>query len=89
MHQIWSSFSPQGSPLLKFYPSSQTATLNPRTGKIYYLGGVYDDAKSNIAPTIPFHWAAVFDTNSGDWLNETLHGEVPTNRRHHTANLCM
>lgn len=36
-----------------------------------------------------FRWASVFNTNSGDWLNETLNGDVPTDRMYHTATLCM
>ncbi|KAG2236083.1 hypothetical protein INT48_006099 [Thamnidium elegans] len=86
---IWSSFSPQSSTLSEFYPSFQTATFNPRTGKIYYLGGsfVTSSVNSTRSSRIPLSWAAVFNTNSGDWSNETLHGDVPTDRLHYTTNL--
>ncbi|KAG2236084.1 hypothetical protein INT48_006100 [Thamnidium elegans] len=61
----WAPFSPQASTLLDFYPTSQTATINPNTGKVYYLGGSYYTTTSNWAPIkIPFSWAAVFDTKS-------------------------
>ncbi|KAG2228896.1 hypothetical protein INT48_003133, partial [Thamnidium elegans] len=84
----WSPFSPQSSTLLDFYPTSQTATINPNTGKVYYLGGSYYTTTSNWAPIkIPFSWAAVFDTKSGSWSNETMGGNLPTARMYHTANL--
>ncbi|KAG2236067.1 hypothetical protein INT48_006083 [Thamnidium elegans] len=61
----WAPFSPQASTLLDFYPTSQTATINPNTGKVYYLGGSYYTTTSNWAPIkISFSWAAVFDTKS-------------------------
>ncbi|KAG2230225.1 hypothetical protein BDF21DRAFT_490689 [Thamnidium elegans] len=85
---IWSSFSPQSKTLADFYPNSQTATINPITGKIYYLGGSYYTTSSNGNPArVPFNWAAVFSTKSGTWSNETLNGVVPTDRIYHTANL--
>ncbi|GAA5806733.1 hypothetical protein MFLAVUS_000081 [Mucor flavus] len=84
----WAPFSPQSSTLLDFYPTSQTATINPSTGKVYYLGGSYYTTTSNWVPIkIPFSWATVFDTKSGTWSNETLGGSVPTTRMYHTANL--
>ncbi|GAA5806747.1 hypothetical protein MFLAVUS_000095 [Mucor flavus] len=84
----WASFSPQASTLLDFYPTAQTATINPNTGKVYYLGGSYYTTSSNWAPIrTPFNWAAVFDTKSGTWSNETLGGDIPTARMYHTANL--
>ncbi|KAI9273474.1 hypothetical protein EDC94DRAFT_195963 [Helicostylum pulchrum] len=84
----WAPFSPQASTLLDFYPTSQTATINPSTGKIYYLGGTYYTTTNNWAPIkIPFSWAVVFDTKSGTWSNETMRGSVPSTRMYHTANL--
>ncbi|KAI8080979.1 hypothetical protein BDF21DRAFT_493291 [Thamnidium elegans] len=84
----WAPFSPQASTLLDFYPTSQTATINPNTGKVYYLGGSYYTTTSNWAPIkIPFSWAAVFDTKSGTWSNETMGGNLPSTRMYHTANL--
>ncbi|KAI8080980.1 hypothetical protein BDF21DRAFT_493292 [Thamnidium elegans] len=84
----WAPFSPQASTLLDFYPTSQMATINPNTGKVYYLGGSYYTTTSNWAPIkIPFSWAAVFDTKSGTWSNETMGGNLPSTRMYHTANL--
>ncbi|KAI9273460.1 hypothetical protein EDC94DRAFT_580422 [Helicostylum pulchrum] len=84
----WAPFSPQSDTLLDFYPTSQTATINPSTGKVYYLGGTYYTTTNNWAPiNIPFSWAAVFDTKSGTWSNETLGGDIPTTRMYHTADL--
>ncbi|KAI9273451.1 hypothetical protein EDC94DRAFT_594918 [Helicostylum pulchrum] len=84
----WAPFSPQASTLLDFYPTSQTATINPSTGKVYYLGGTYYTTTNNWVPIrIPFSWAVVFDTKSGTWSNETLGGDIPTTRMYHTADL--
>ncbi|KAI8081051.1 hypothetical protein BDF21DRAFT_451946 [Thamnidium elegans] len=84
----WSPFSPQASTLLDFYPLDQTATINPSTGKIYYLGGNYYTTTNNWERiTIPFNWAAVFNTESGTWSNETMEGNLPASRMYHTSNL--
>ncbi|GAA5796963.1 hypothetical protein HPULCUR_002341 [Helicostylum pulchrum] len=84
----WSPFSPQGNTLLDFYPVDQTATINPSTGKIYYLGGNYYTTTSNWARvTMSFNWAVVFDTKSGTWSNNTMNGNLPAARMYHTANL--
>ncbi|KAI9273454.1 hypothetical protein EDC94DRAFT_676934 [Helicostylum pulchrum] len=84
----WAPFSPQSDTLLDFYPTSQTATINPSTGKVYYLGGTYYTTTNNWVPIrIPFSWAVVFDTKSGTWSNETLGGDIPTTRMYHTADL--
>ncbi|KAI9268455.1 hypothetical protein EDC94DRAFT_687354 [Helicostylum pulchrum] len=84
---IWSAFSPQSSTLANFFPFRQTATINPNTGKVYYLGGSYYIKGLWEPREIPFSWAAVFDTNSGTWSNETLKGSIPTSRMYHTASL--
>ncbi|GAA5806813.1 hypothetical protein MFLAVUS_000161 [Mucor flavus] len=84
----WSTFSPQASTLLDFYPQDQTATINPSTGKIYYLGGNYYTTTSNWQRvTMPFNWATVFNTGSGTWTNYTMNGNLPAPRMYHTANL--
>ncbi|CAO3618092.1 unnamed protein product [Mucor hiemalis] len=89
VEKIWQSFTPQGNlPPVNYYPDSQTATLDPSTGKVYYLGGLYYSPTEE-EKKISFRWAITFGTTSGLWSNETLtsNGAFPTGRIGHTATL--
>ncbi|CAO3618088.1 unnamed protein product [Mucor hiemalis] len=83
----WTQFSPQTGIPANYYPDAQTATLDPNSGKIYYLGGLYyTPTKDEIL--VPFKWALTFNTKVGLWSNESLSGAVyPSGRQYHTADL--
>lgn len=84
----WAPFNPQINAPANYYPNSQTATLDSVSGKVYYLGGsFYTPKEPTYSTRIAFSWAYTFNTKSGTWLNETLGGEIPSNRIYHTADL--
>ncbi|CEP09085.1 hypothetical protein [Parasitella parasitica] len=84
----WLPKSPQLNIPTVFY-SAQTATLNPKTGLIYYLGGFYysspDYTKENKQD---FKSANVFNTSSSSWFSMILSGTTPGARMFPTATLC-
>ncbi|CAO3647747.1 unnamed protein product [Mucor hiemalis] len=83
----WTQLSPQTGIPANFHPDAQTATLDPNSGKIYYLGGLYySPTKDEIL--VPLRWALTFNTKIGLWSNESLSGDVyPSARQFHTADL--
>ncbi|CAO3702903.1 unnamed protein product [Rhizopus stolonifer] len=87
----WSHFTPQLSIPKNYYPSAFTATLNPETGIIYYLGGQYYTSKSINPFKLAFNQAHVFDTKQGQWgitqLNSVPSSRIPTNRLYHSATM--
>ncbi|CEG77383.1 hypothetical protein RMATCC62417_12144 [Rhizopus microsporus] len=90
--QTWSYFSPQQAfPDPDFYPNSQSATFNPRTGRIYYFGGSYY-THTNYGPIrFPFSKTYIFNTIQGTWslqpLAATIGSSVPSDRIYHTTTL--
>ncbi|KAG1043422.1 hypothetical protein G6F43_011655 [Rhizopus delemar] len=90
--KTWSLRSPQTNIPANFLVNSHTATLNPRTGKIYILGGSYYTATSVIYPIrFPFSDTYVFDTVIGSWslvkLNAASNSRVPSDRVYHSATM--
>ncbi|KAG1149287.1 hypothetical protein G6F37_001788 [Rhizopus arrhizus] len=88
--QEWSYFSPQKNLMKNIYINHHTATLNPKTGKIYYLGGqIYQDINCNSKIPIAndFTSSYVFDTKKGEWKNQPLGGARPGYRSYPTATL--
>ncbi|KAG1383489.1 hypothetical protein G6F60_001837 [Rhizopus arrhizus] len=88
--QEWSYFSPQKNLMKNIYINDHTATLNPKTGKIYYLGGqLYQDINCNSKTPIgnDFTSSYVFDTKKGEWKNQPLGGARPGYRIYPTATL--
>lgn len=86
--QVWVRLSPQLDSPANFFPNSQTATIHPSTGKIYFIGGSYytpDDPMNK--KKVSFAWAHTFDTKSAAWVNQTLGGVHPSQRDFHTTNL--
>ncbi|KAG2201998.1 hypothetical protein INT47_000537 [Mucor saturninus] len=84
----WADLSPQLNVPLDFYPNTQSATINPGSGKIYYFGGLfYTPANDGVAAKIPLSWGYTFNTVSSSWTNETFGGSVPSERIYHTTNL--
>ncbi|CAO3688194.1 unnamed protein product [Rhizopus stolonifer] len=87
--KIWSHFAPQSNIPTSFFPNSQTATLNPKTGKIYYLGGSYYTPSTGYR--FPFSESYVFDTTQGSWslvkLSAANNSIVPTDRLYHSATM--
>ncbi|EIE79810.1 hypothetical protein RO3G_04515 [Rhizopus delemar RA 99-880] len=68
--QEWNYFSPQKNLLQNFYISEHTATLNPKSGKIYYLGG-----QRYICPDVIY----ILDLTTNTWTNAStkLTGNFP------------
>ncbi|KAG2201994.1 hypothetical protein INT47_000533 [Mucor saturninus] len=84
----WSGFTPQTNVPADYYPNSQSATIDPSTGKVYFFGGSYYSPFSNGSPTrVPFHSGYTFNTKSGGWAEEAYAGEIPTDRMFHSTNL--
>ncbi|KAI7895983.1 uncharacterized protein EV154DRAFT_598922 [Mucor mucedo] len=84
----WSGFTPQTNVPADYYPNSQSATIDPSTGKVYFFGGSYYSPFSNGSPTrVPFHTGYTFNTKSGGWAEEKYGGEFPTERMFHSTNL--
>ncbi|KAG1048539.1 hypothetical protein G6F43_009077 [Rhizopus delemar] len=71
--QEWSYFSPQKNLMKNIYISAHTATLNPKTGKIYYLGGqLFQNISCKTATANDFTSSYVFDTKKGEWKKQPL-----------------
>lgn len=86
---LWANKSPQINLPINFY-SSQTATFNPRTGLIYYLGGDYFSPPDyTITHSQDYNTANMFNTTSGNWHLVQLQGDAPAPRISPTATLCM
>ncbi|KAG1454929.1 hypothetical protein G6F55_007348 [Rhizopus delemar] len=86
--QEWNYFSPQKNLLQNFYISEHTATLNPKSGKIYYLGGQrYSKISCSESTDNGFNTSYVFDTKKGVWDMEVLKGQIPDYRTDATATL--
>ncbi|CAO3702904.1 unnamed protein product [Rhizopus stolonifer] len=87
----WSHFTPQRNIPISYYPNAFTATLNPETGIIYYLGGNYYTSKSFNPFKLAFNQAHVFDTKQGQWgiteLNSVPSSRIPSNRVYHSATM--
>jgi hypothetical protein len=71
------------------YMNDHTATLNPKTGKIYYLGGqLFHDSSCSTYPFVnDFTSSYVFDTKKGEWEKQSLGGDYPSPRYYPTATL--
>ncbi|RCI03309.1 hypothetical protein CU098_011802 [Rhizopus stolonifer] len=69
--------------------SAQTATLDPKTGLVYYLGGFYSQSSDGYSAEnkMDYKSANVFNTNSGAWSNVKLSGTSPSTRMFPTATL--
>ncbi|KAG1303594.1 hypothetical protein G6F64_009943 [Rhizopus arrhizus] len=90
--KTWSIRSPQTNIPTNFFVNSHTATLNPRTGKMYILGGSYYTATSVIYPIrFSFSETYVFDTVIGSWslvkLNAASNSRIPSDRVYHSATM--
>ncbi|KAI7888333.1 uncharacterized protein EV154DRAFT_517978 [Mucor mucedo] len=84
----WYDFSPQANIPADYYPNTQSATIIPSTGKVYYFGGSYytpDSLSQSIR--VPFDKGNTFDTKAGSWSQETFTGDIPSNRLFHSTNL--
>ena len=70
------------------YINDHTATLNPKTGKIYYLGGqLYQNISCKTGTLNEFTSSYVFDTKKGEWKKQPLGGDHPGYRQYSTATL--
>jgi hypothetical protein len=56
---------------------------------IYYFGGTFYTPTDVNNDRVVFDFGYTFNTSSGSWANETFHGDIPSERIYHTANLCM
>ncbi|KAI8638726.1 hypothetical protein BD408DRAFT_13742 [Parasitella parasitica] len=84
----WIERSPQTNTPLRFY-AGQTATLDPKTGLIYYLGGYYYTAPDyTISIAQDYHTANVFNSKNGNWQTIELSGDkIPSPRLLPTATM--
>jgi hypothetical protein len=88
----WLIRSPQTKTPANIMYSSQTATFNPRSNLIYYLGGFFTSKNTSRNATgkadrVGFRTANVFDTKSGAWNTLNLRGQAPRDRVFTTATL--
>ncbi|RCI01671.1 hypothetical protein CU098_009612 [Rhizopus stolonifer] len=87
--KTWSHFAPQSNIPKNFYLNSQTATLNPKTGKIYYMGGSYYTPLTGYR--FPFSESYVFDTTQGSWslvkLSAAPTSRIPSDRIYHSTTM--
>ncbi|KAI9263784.1 hypothetical protein BY458DRAFT_556941 [Sporodiniella umbellata] len=87
--KAWSHFTPQTNIPPNFFVNSQTATLNPKTGKIYYMGGTYYSPSTS--SRFSFSNSYVFDTMQGSWslvkFTAQPNGKIPSDRLYHSATL--
>ncbi|KAI9263785.1 hypothetical protein BY458DRAFT_514389 [Sporodiniella umbellata] len=87
--KMWSRFAPQTNIPSSFFINSQTVTLNPKTGKIYYLGGTYYTPDTGYR--FSFSNSYVFDTKQGSWslvkFQAPPNSRVPSDRLYHSATM--
>ncbi|KAI9273811.1 hypothetical protein EDC94DRAFT_689831 [Helicostylum pulchrum] len=76
---------------LLYMVSFQTATFHPRSGKIYYIGGLYKTSEPGGSLSVPFSFANTYDTVDAIWGNQTLNASpnnnIPIARHLHTATM--
>ncbi|KAG2230227.1 hypothetical protein INT48_002097, partial [Thamnidium elegans] len=76
---------------LLYLTGFQTATFHPRSGKIYYIGGLYKTTASGESFSVPFSFASTYDTVGAVWDNQTLKAspntKMPIARHLHTATM--
>ncbi|RCH94795.1 hypothetical protein CU097_013392 [Rhizopus azygosporus] len=85
--KTWSYFIPQNN-VPSAIPIFHTATLDPRSGIIYYLGG---EIIGTTEPSISqISWGYTFNTANGDWNTRNytvLNGNFPSGRVYHTSTM--
>ncbi|KAL4206009.1 hypothetical protein AB4K20DRAFT_1963621 [Rhizopus microsporus] len=85
--KTWSYFIPQNN-VPSAIPIFHTATLDPRSGIIYYLGG---EIIGTTEPSISqISWGYTFNTANGDWNTRYYtapNGNFPSGRVYHTSTM--
>ncbi|CEG73223.1 hypothetical protein RMATCC62417_08645 [Rhizopus microsporus] len=85
--KTWSYFIPQNN-VPSAIPIFHTATLDPKSGIIYYLGG---EIIGTIQPFVPqISWGYTFNTANGDWNTRNYtapEDKFPSGRVYHTSTM--
>ncbi|KAI9356054.1 hypothetical protein BD770DRAFT_390342 [Pilaira anomala] len=69
------------------YHISFSATYHPGSKKVFYTGGNYYNTTSASVYSSYLSYTTTFNTVNGEWLEEPINGDPPSQRKQHTTTL--